>query len=92
MRAVEFVMERFPDYAGLARRLYLRSEHFRFSCEEFAMSLESLRHFEARKDAGERPEIAEYRSLLREIEDELLALLEAEARLPDDNGSQGKLD
>jgi hypothetical protein len=71
MRAVDHVAERFPDRGATVRRLYLSNELFRAVCEDFALSLASLQCFEARPDAPVRPEIDDYRTLLRELEDEL---------------------
>ncbi|MBK0400120.1 hypothetical protein H0I76_13050 [Limibaculum sp. M0105] len=53
------------------RQLYLKDERFREACEDYAASIASLRRFEARDDAELRPEVQDYRRLLRELEDEL---------------------
>jgi hypothetical protein len=71
MRAVDHVAERFPDRGATVRRLYLSNEGFRAACEDFALSLASLRRFQARPDSAIRPEVDDYRTLLRELEDEL---------------------
>lgn len=77
MRAVDHVAERFPDRAATVRRLYLSDERFRSACEDFALSVASLRRFETRPDAALRPEIDDYRRLLRELGDELAHYLSA---------------
>lgn len=71
MRAVDHVLERFPARQEQIRRLYLRDDRFRAICEDFALSVASLRWFEGRPDALLRPEIDDYRTLLRELEDEI---------------------
>lgn len=70
MRAVELVVERFPERMDLIRRLYLRDERFRSICEDFSLSIASLQRFEGRPDAHLRPEVDDYRSMLRELEAE----------------------
>ena len=67
------VVERFPEKAALVRRLALRDEDFRGLCEEYALAKESLATFEARPDAAVRPEIAEYRTVIAELEREISA-------------------
>lgn len=77
MRTVDHVVERFPDRVATVRRLYLKDERFRAACEDFALSVASLRRFEARPDSELRPEIDDYRRLLQELGDELAAYLAA---------------
>lgn len=71
MRAVDHVIERFPERMQIVRRLYLRDEKFRAICEDFALSIQALRRFEQRPDAQFRPEVEDYRTVLRELEKEL---------------------
>lgn len=71
------VLERFPEKAGLIRELVLSNMEFRSICEDYAEALNTLVHFRARPDADERPEVAEYEVLIRELEAELAAALEA---------------
>jgi len=71
MRAVDLVVELFPERTESVRRLYLQDEHFRAICDDFALSVTSLRHFEARPDAHSRPEVADYHAVLRELTEEL---------------------
>ncbi|MHA3979831.1 hypothetical protein ACW9UR_19315 [Halovulum sp. GXIMD14794] len=77
MRVVDQVSERFPDRALLIRRLYLRDEGFRAVCEDLALTLSSLRRFEARPDAHLRPEVDDYRTVLCELEAELVDCLDS---------------
>jgi hypothetical protein len=75
MRAVDHVVERFPERMELILRLYLKDEQFRSMCEDLALSISSLRRFERRPDAHIRPEVDDYRALLRELEDEIRGYL-----------------
>ncbi len=77
MRAVDHVAERFPERMDAVRRLYLRDERFRAVCEDFALSMISLRKFEARPDADIRPEVEDFRTVVLELEEELLEHLDA---------------
>jgi hypothetical protein len=83
MHALDHVFERFPESVPIIRRLYLKDEHFRAVCEDLALSILSLRSFEARADAHLRPEVEDYRRLICELEIELrqcLRAAEAESR------------
>ena len=55
---------RFPEAAAALHRLALTDPVFREICEEYALAQQSLAGFEARLDAAERPEIAEYRTVI----------------------------
>ena len=44
-----------------------------------ALALAALAAFEARPDSGSRPEVAEYRQLIRDLESELAAMIAAAA-------------
>lgn len=76
MRAVETVIAHFPEQTDTVRRLYLCDPLFRGICEDFALSVMSLHHFEARPDANLRPEISEYRIVLDELAAELRGYLD----------------
>jgi hypothetical protein len=71
MRPVDQVVEHFPERRAMVRRLYLKDEQFRSICEDFGLSTDSLRRFVLRPDAHLRPEIDDYRALLRELEQEI---------------------
>jgi hypothetical protein len=70
MRPVDHVVERFPERRELVQRLYLRDDMFRSMCEDFALSVSSPRVVERRPDAHLRPEVDDYRTVLRELEEE----------------------
>jgi hypothetical protein len=73
------VLDRFPEYRKTVLNLALSNQTFRSLCEELALARESLAQFEARPDADLRPEIPEYRTIIREIEDEIEAHLASRA-------------
>ena len=66
---------RFPEAAARLRRLAMADADFRELCEEYGLAQQSLAGYEARPDAAERTEIAEYRILIAELEDEISRLL-----------------
>jgi hypothetical protein len=61
-------MARFPGSSKDLRRLALSDPEFRGLCEDYALAKQSLARFEARPDAAERPEVADYRSVIAELE------------------------
>lgn len=62
---------RFPEAAATLRRLARINPEFREICEEYGLAQQSLAGFEARPDAGERPEIGEYHTVIAELENEI---------------------
>lgn len=62
---------RFPEAAAELRRLAVANPEFQEICVEYALARESLARFEARADAAERPEVTDYRTLIRELETEI---------------------
>ena len=71
MHVVDQVIQRFPDNVVVVRRLFLSDAHFRAVCEDYALCIASLRRFEARPDAGLRPEVDDFRRIRVELELEL---------------------
>lgn len=81
--AIAQVAERFPTMAPTLRRLALRDPAFRSLCEDYALARASLAAFEARPDADVRPEIADYRSVIDELDAEIARFLADAATLGD---------
>lgn len=81
--AIAQVAERFPTMAPALRRLALRDPAFRSLCEDYALARASLAAFEARPDADVRPEIADYRSVIDELDAEIARFLADAATLGD---------
>ena len=75
------VLERFPEKAVVVRRLVLRDAGFRGICEDYALAREGLATFEARPDAAMRPEVADYQTVIAELEHEIAALVSGAAGL-----------
>jgi hypothetical protein len=73
--ALARVAARFPDSALLIRRLFLTDEVFRNVCEDYVLAQDILLRFENRPDARQRPEIADYVSVIADLESEIAALL-----------------
>lgn len=70
------VIARFPAAAATLRTLADTDAGFREICEEYALAQQSLAGFEARTDAAERPEIADYRTVIAELEVEIARFIE----------------
>ena len=66
---------RFPDAEARLRTLALADPAFREVCEEYALAQQSLARFEARPDASERPEVGDYRTVIAELEGEIVRFL-----------------
>ena len=70
-RAIQRLISRYPDRTSAIRNAALRNLTFREICEDLAIALETLAEFEARPDAANCPEIAEYKMLISELEAEV---------------------
>jgi enoyl-[acyl-carrier protein] reductase I len=60
--------------------LALSDRAFRSLCEDYALARASLTSFQARADARERPEIADYRTVIAELEGEIARALTVAGR------------
>ena len=69
--ALERLSARFPEDAVRLRRRFLRDASFRMICEDYALALASLDRLRATPDGHNRPEVAEYRGVIRELEAEI---------------------
>lgn len=70
-------LEAFPDLAPLVRRLFLADRSFRSACEDYRLARESLAAFERLRGGEPRPEVDDYRRVLRELEAEMLQMIHA---------------
>lgn len=67
---------RFPHHASTIRQLKARDPDFRSICDDYDDARRALKHWEAAGQAA--PErVAEYRESLKELEEEVLAILKA---------------
>lgn len=69
------VLKRFPGDAALIARLLVENETFRAVCEDYALARSTLANLEQPKEAREPPEVADYRSLVAELEKEIAEAL-----------------
>lgn len=70
-------LEAFPDLAPLVRRLFLADRSFRSACEDYRLAREGLAAFERLRGSEPRPEVDDYRRVLRELEAEMLHMIHA---------------
>ena len=70
-------LDAFPGEAPLVRRLFLADREFRGVCEDYRLACESLASFEHLQRGGPRPEIEDYRRLVRELEAEMHDMIQA---------------
>jgi hypothetical protein len=66
-KELSLVIAYFPEWAAAIRRLCLADSSFHELCADFALACLTLKGFEDRADAATRPEIAEYRDIIREL-------------------------
>jgi hypothetical protein len=73
---IESLARRFPQHASTIRRLQARDPSFRSICDDYGEAQRALKHWEA---AGQTApgRVAEYREIVKELEAEALAILEA---------------
>lgn len=69
------IAARFPDLTGALHALARTDPAFLDLCEEYELASKSLAGFLTRIDSADRREIAEYRSLIAELETEIGELL-----------------
>jgi hypothetical protein len=71
---LEKVLQRFPEYGTLIRRLVLQDKSFRGLCEDYVAACSSLAWFQSAKEA--RPETAEFALLIQQLEEEIFNALD----------------
>jgi hypothetical protein len=74
--AIETLARRFPQHASTIRRLGARDPNFRSICEDYALALRALQHWQMTACSSPQ-KVEEYRLSLQELEAEALAALEA---------------
>jgi hypothetical protein len=67
----------FPGRTEEVLRLSLRDPAFRDLCEDLEDAQASLSRLATRAGPAERPEVAEYRTIIAELEDEIRAHVES---------------
>lgn len=69
------VIDTFPEAASDIRRCFLADAGFRDLCEEYSLACATFKTFEQRPDAATRPEIVEYRDLIRHLRHDIAEYL-----------------
>lgn len=70
-------LEVFPEDASLVRRLFLADRSFRSACEDYRLAREGLASFGRLQGDPPRPEVEDYRRLVRELEAEMRGMIRA---------------
>ena len=73
---IEALARRFPQHASTIRRLQARDPDFRSICDDYGEAQRALKHWEAAGQAAPG-RVEEYREMLKELEAEVLAILQA---------------
>jgi len=68
----------FPGRTQEILQLSLRDPHFRDLCEDLSDAHASLNRLIANSAQGERPEVAEYRTIIAELQEEVRVYIESE--------------
>jgi hypothetical protein len=68
---IQTVIQRFPGRPGEIVRYCLEDESFRALCEDYGLAAETLRRLETVERSQVESRIAEYRSLLDDLEREI---------------------
>jgi hypothetical protein len=71
------IVQRFPHRADIILRLAAEDEGFCELAHGLSLARETLAEFETRPDAAQRIEVADYRTLVLELEAEVTALIAA---------------
>jgi hypothetical protein len=73
---IEALARRFPQHASTIRRLQVRDPCFRSICDDYGEAQRALKYWEAAGQAAPG-RVEEYRQMVKELEAEALAILEA---------------
>lgn len=73
-------LERFPEEAGSIRQLFLADPSFRNVCADYSLACAGLARVESVAAARTPSEIDEYRTLVRELEAEMMGMLSGAGR------------
>jgi hypothetical protein len=72
------VCERFTDDREVVNRLIDENETFRSICEDYVLAQRALTEFKKKSDHPDRPEVADYQSVICELEQEIRGYVRAE--------------
>ena len=76
------VLERFPGEAQQIRQLFLADRAFRSACDDYRLACEGLATFERLSASAPRCEVEEYRTLVRELEAEIMGMFAKSGGVP----------
>ena len=71
------IRERFPDQKHSIDLLMAEDPEFLALCEDYEVCVEALRHWEQSKEPEAKNRVNEYRTLTRELEEEIAQALAA---------------
>ena len=71
------VLDRFPAHAEAVEKLLSESESFRSLCQDLALAIQAVRRFSAQRQPGDATRMAEYATLVEELEREIAGLIGA---------------
>lgn len=66
------LLPRFPDKSETIRALVSANEDFREICEHYALARIALKRFKRRSAEHQKPEVADYKIVVAELEQEIL--------------------
>ncbi len=69
------IFKKFPNESVIAASLYYSQESFRSLCEDYSLALVTLASLKKMPDAPARTEVAEYQSIVSELESEIRSYL-----------------
>lgn len=73
---IRHVLERFPDESHRLSLLMAGNAEFLALCEDYDTCVNALQYWCASKEPDARDRVAEYRTLVRELEEEITETLE----------------
>jgi hypothetical protein len=79
---IQHVIDRFPGRPAEILSRFLESESFRALCEDYELAASTLQRLETVERAQVESRIAEYRSLIRDLETEIAGELGASGHPP----------
>jgi hypothetical protein len=85
-----FLLVRFPEKADQIRKLASADEEFREICEHYSLARAALEMFLSRSTKRQKPEVADYKMLIADLEREIQDFIER-GRSPPNNDNQPTL-
>jgi len=70
------ICDRFPDHVEKIKARFDNQDSFKTLCEDYRICTEALQHWTQSLDENASMRVAEYGALLRELEEEILQILD----------------